>query len=98
LVVKFGTGELYDVSSGGEKKGALTLPAGQLDGIIALEDEELLISSWQGEGVYRGRPGSGWARVIGPIKSAGDIGWDSKRRRLLVPLVFDNVIQIYPLP
>ena len=73
------------------------LPAGGLDGIIALPGGDLLVSSWDAQAVFRGRPGGPWRRAITGVKSPADIGWDAKRRRVLIPIVEDNAIEIRAL-
>lgn len=98
LVVSFGTGEFYRISETGEMQTPEKLPKGQLDGIVALDNGDILISGWEDEAIYRGRIGGSWTKMMGGIKAPGDIGWDSRRRRLLIPLLQDNALRIQPLP
>lgn len=96
-VVTFGTGEIYEVTAKGEKKAGAKLPKGQLDGIVAKSDGELLVSSWEGKAVYAGKPGGEWKPVLSDVEAPADIGWDSKRNVLLVPQFTSNALILLPL-
>ena len=94
-VVTFGTGEIYQVDAAGKQGVGSKLPAGKLDGVVALPDGEFLVSSWESSSVYRGKPGGDWKTVAEGVESPADIGWDSRRGRLLIPLFMKNAIQIH---
>ncbi|MBK9035216.1 MAG: SMP-30/gluconolactonase/LRE family protein [Myxococcales bacterium] len=91
-VVTNGTGELYAIDPSGAKQPGEKLPKGSLDGLVALDGGDLLVSSWEGSAVFRGKPGGPWTAVAEGLKAPADIGWDSKRGWLLVPLFNDNMI------
>jgi sugar lactone lactonase YvrE len=95
-VVGFGNGELYSLDKAGAKQDAQKMPKGSLDGIVPLGDG-LLVSSWDAQAVYRGKPGSSFEIVISGVKSPADIGYDTKRSRVLVPLFQGNAIEAYEL-
>ncbi|MGE0871860.1 MAG: SMP-30/gluconolactonase/LRE family protein [Kofleriaceae bacterium] len=95
--VTFGTGEVYEVDAKGAKQNVSKPPKGQLDGIVALEGGDVLVSSWEGKAVYRNTPGGEWKEVISGVESPADIGWDSKRKRVLIPLFAQNKVMIQPL-
>ncbi|MEZ4398812.1 MAG: hypothetical protein R3B06_02245 [Kofleriaceae bacterium] len=92
-VVSFSSGELYKVDPAGAKQPGEKLPKGQLDGVIALPGGDLLVSSWEGSAVYRGKPGGPWTSVVDNVKAPADIGWDSKRGWVLVPLFTENQVR-----
>jgi sugar lactone lactonase YvrE len=96
-VVTFGSGELYALDAKGKKTDAQKLPKGSLDGIVALPSGDLLISSWEGNEVFRGKPGGDFTPAIENVKSPADIGYDTKRARLLVPLFESNEVQGYEI-
>ncbi len=97
-VVNFGNNELWQVDLKGKKKGAVTkLPKGSLDGIFEAEGE-FYVSSWEGSAIYRGKPGGEFTEVLGDQKSPADIGYDSKRKRILVPHFMENTVEVYELP
>jgi sugar lactone lactonase YvrE len=95
--VTFGSGEIYSVDAKGKKAAGQKLPKGQLDGIAMVGVGDLLVSSWEGSAVYRGKPGGEWKAVVENTKSPADIGWDSKRKRLLIPVFTENKVIIHPI-
>jgi hypothetical protein len=97
-VVAFGSGELYALDAKGKRSGVQKLPKGSLDGIVALQGGDLLVSSWDASAVYRGTPGGDFAVVVEDVKSPADIGYDTKRARVLVPLFDKNEVHAYVLP
>jgi len=96
-VVTFRTGELYEVDAKGKQGKPTKLPKGQLDGIVAIEGGDLLISSWEGKCVYRGKPGGEWKEIASNVEAPADIGYDSKRKRLLIPQFTANKLVIQQL-
>jgi sugar lactone lactonase YvrE len=93
----FTSGELYSVDAKGKKANAQKLPKGQLDGIVKLDGGELLVSSWEGSAIYRGKPGGEWKAVVENVQSPADIGYDTKRHRILIPVFMGNTVIIHPL-
>jgi len=96
VVVTFGSGEVYGLDEKGKKKDVTKPPAGHLDGIVALGDA-LLVSSWDGSAVYRGKLGGTFETALGDQKTPADIGYDTKRGRLLVPHFAENTVEAYEL-
>ena len=92
--VSFGPNELYAVDEG-KAKTLAHLPDGQLDGVVRLDDGSVLISSWGGEGIYRGVPGMRFDPILTGMDTPADIGYDSKRHRLLVPNSGANQVTIH---
>jgi sugar lactone lactonase YvrE len=97
-VVTFGSGERYLVAAeqsgkhardAGEKVGG-----GQLDGVIVVDDQTVLVSSWKDSAVYMGKPAGPWAKVVDGLESPADIGWDARRKRVLVPLFMKDTVVI----
>ena len=82
----------------GVKGPITTLPKGGLDGIVKLGDGSLLISSWEGAAVSRGLPGGEFRELIANVPSPADIGFNSKRNRVLIPMMMASKIQVHPLP
>ena len=96
-VVTFGSNQLYRVSREGRKEAGENLPTGQLDGIVRVSDGSVLVSSWQGSSILRGSPGAGFLSTISGVASPADIGYDSKRRRVLIPLFMGDAVEIRSL-
>ncbi len=95
-VVTFGAAKLYRLDEKGKKQDETTLPAGSLDGIVKNGDD-LYVSSWETSSVYKGKPGGTFSVVIPNVKSPADIGLDTKRKRILVPLFTENAIEAYEI-
>jgi sugar lactone lactonase YvrE len=95
-VVTMGTGELYSLDAHGKKADVQKLPKGMLDGIVGVGGD-LLISSWEGQVVYRGKPGGEFKVAVEDVKSPADIGYDTKRMRLLVPLFEKDEVRAYEI-
>lgn len=96
-VVTFGSHELYPIENG--KKGPpTTLPKGSLDGLVVLNDGSLAVSSWDGKAVYRGKPGETFQAVVENVDSPADLGYDTRRNRLLIPHFVENQVTIHSLP
>src|SRR6202030_3105562 len=89
-VVSFGSNELYQISNG-KKTSVAKLPKGSLDGLVHLSDGSFLVSSWDGKAVYRGK-GNSFQAIVENVESPADIGYDTKRHRLLIPHFMENVV------
>lgn len=96
-VVTFASNELYRIGADGKKADVVTLPGERLDGLIVTEDGTALISSWAAKSVYRGKPSGPFEAVIENVESPADLGWDSKRKRVLIPVFQGNAVQYHPL-
>jgi sugar lactone lactonase YvrE len=94
VVVTFGSGAIFRVDSLGQRTELPGAPKGQLDGVIRTNDGALVVSSWEGMRVYRlGDP----AREVGDsVPSPADIGYDSRRNRVLIPVFTENRVVIRP--
>jgi hypothetical protein len=88
--------EVYSLAKDGKRDAVTKVPGGQLDGLLAI-DNYLIVSSWKTETVYRGPLGGAFTPVLTKVKGAADIGYDSKRKRLLVPRFMDDTVEVYEL-
>jgi hypothetical protein len=96
LVVTFGTNELYRLDDKGVKQDVTKLPGGGLDGIVQAGDK-LLVTSWQTSSIYRGTLGGSFEVAFADLKGPADIGFDTKRKRVLVPRFMENAVEAYDL-
>lgn len=94
--VTFRGGELYELRDGAPYPLA-ELPEGQLDGLVHLKNGDVLVSSWEGEGVYRGGPNREFVPLLTGIGTPADLGYDAKRNRLLVPRSATHEVTIHAL-
>jgi SMP-30/Gluconolactonase/LRE-like region len=99
VVVTFGSGEVYRIDPAtGARTDLPKPPTGQLDGVVRLADGSFLISSWEGSIVYRLDGAGTYTTVVDSMTSPADIGYDSKRGRLLIPLFMANRVEVRELP
>lgn len=96
VVVTFGSGEVYRLDDKGKKQDVSKPPTGGLDGVVAAGDS-LLVSSWQGSAIYRGKLGGPFELALADQKSPADIGYDTKRGRVLVPHFTEDTVEGYDL-
>jgi hypothetical protein len=72
------------------------IPAGGLDGLIAVGDS-LLVTSWEASTIFRGKLGGTFDVALTGQKSPADIGYDTKRGRVIVPHLMENNVEVYDL-
>jgi hypothetical protein len=89
-------GELFSLDNQGKVEDVEKLPDVALEGLVAVGGD-LLVSSRAASAIYRGKPGGPWRIAVGDVKSAGDIAYDHKRGRLLVPLSTEDEVRIYEI-
>lgn len=88
--------EVYWLTDKGTRDVVTKVPGGQLDGLLAIDDN-LIVSSWKTETVYRGPLGGAFTPLVTKVKGVADIGYDSKRNRLLVPRFTEDTVEVYEL-
>ena len=102
-VVTFGSGSLYSLDRGGQadakhaRQNEQKMSQGKLDGVVGLEDGSLYLTSWEGKSVSLGKPGSAFVEVVTGLESPADMGYDSKRHRLLIPLFLKDSVVLHLL-
>jgi hypothetical protein len=97
-VVTLGKNELIHLNYKGEFGSVTKLPKGSLDGIVKLGDSSFLITSWEASAIYRGVPGGEFTELVSGVTSPAAIGFDSKRKALLVPIFMGSAVEIHSLP
>ena len=95
LIVPFGAAIVHRVTkTGGSVENVVTLPTGGLDGLVRLADGSLFVSSWEGKAVYHVDTQGQVHKILENIESPADIGYDTKRGRLLVPVFNQNRLEV----
>jgi hypothetical protein len=95
IIVPFGARFVHKVASAGAQiENVVELPGGQLDGVVRLPDGSLLVSSWEAKAVFKIDPAGQATPVLENVESPADIGYDTKRGRLLVPLFNGNRVEV----
>ena len=98
LVAPFASNQVLRVTAGGDSvETVATLPGGQLDGIVRLDDGSLLVSSWETQTVYRIPVDGAPVAVVEDVTSPADIGYDPQRRRVLIPVFNENRLELRPV-
>jgi sugar lactone lactonase YvrE len=101
-LVTWDTGMVHVFTTGKDGKRsarAIQLPKAQLDGLVA-HAGGWLVSSWEGSCVYSVRAEGDQqmvATLVSDIKAAADLGFDAKRKRVLIPLFLDDALLIRSL-
>ncbi len=96
VVTNDDSGEVYRLDDRQQRQEITRLPGGKLDGLLALGDT-LLVTSWATSAVYRGKLGGTFEVAIADVKSPADLGYDTKRARVLLPLLLENSVAVYEL-
>jgi sugar lactone lactonase YvrE len=91
-----GSTEVYRLDEKGAKQDVTKTPAGKLDGLLVVGDA-LLVTSWDASAVFRGKLGGTFEVALPEQKAPADIGYDTKRKRLLVPLLTENTVLAYDM-
>ncbi|MDF1515501.1 MAG: hypothetical protein P1S60_16955 [Anaerolineae bacterium] len=96
LYVTSGTG-IHLVEQGNLTQ-VFSVPQGSLDGLVFLDNDQVLVSSWQASAVFlAGRDGSA-IEVVNEVPAPADIGFDPTRGYILIPQFNDDQLDVRPLP
>lgn len=88
--------QVYLLTDKGEPDTVTKVPGGMLDGLLAIDDM-LIVSSWATKTIYRGPLGGAFTPLVTKVQGVADMGYDSKRKRLLVPRFLDDTVEVYEL-
>lgn len=101
-----GTSELLLLVPGADDEavadaGRLALPGAAPRGLVALPDGTFVISSDTTGSIYRGYRDGPFQPIIAGLEAPADVGFDTRRQRLLIPLLGGHSLAIFelaPLP
>lgn len=96
--VTFGANELLAIGKDGKPEVKAKLPKGSLDGLIIVSPDKVYVSSWEAKAVFAGPMAGPFKAAITDVPAPADIGYDAKRKKVMVPLFQDNAVAIYPAP
>lgn len=71
---------------------------GQLDGVELLDEQRLLLTSWADSSLFILDRSGTTTPVAGGLPSAADIGVDTRRQRVAIPLLMQNRVEFRALP
>jgi len=91
-------GKVYHVTAEGKQESTISAPGTQLDGLLRTADGQTIVTSWEKSMVYLGTPDGQFSPLMADLKSPADIGYDTQRNQVLVPLFMDNAIEIQKVP
>ena len=97
LVAPFTGPTLLGWTPGGRPPNPRRLAAGpgSFDGIELLPDGRLVVTSWADSSVYAVHGDSAMTRLITGLEAPADLGVDTKRGRIMVPLFNQNRVVVY---
>ena len=96
VIGSFGGGGVLTWKKGDTAPATLAAGSGQYDGIEVLGDGRVLASNWADSSIHVVSNGT-MTKLIGGVPAPADIGYDSKRNRVLVPLFNGNAVEIWSL-
>ncbi|HEX8211531.1 MAG TPA: SMP-30/gluconolactonase/LRE family protein [Longimicrobium sp.] len=87
--------EVYTLGQG--TRTTIAIGTGRFDGVEALSDGRLLVTSWSDSSlhVFSGKTEQ---RVIRGIWQPADLGVDTRRQRVAIPLVLQGRVEIWEIP
>ncbi|MBZ0263038.1 hypothetical protein K8I28_00090 [bacterium] len=92
FMVPYGGKSLFRISMNGSFESVAESPMGGLDGLIVLKDGRFVWSSWEGKAVYVMDEDKTIEPLFSDIESPADIGYDSKRNLVLIPVFMKNIV------
>ncbi|MGQ0714369.1 MAG: SMP-30/gluconolactonase/LRE family protein [Gemmatimonadaceae bacterium] len=97
IVGSFAGNDIVEWKPGATKPTRIASGKGQFDGVERLADGRILVSSWTDSSIYM-LDGSALVRVVSGVESPADIGIDTKRNRVAIPLFQANRIELWTIP
>ncbi|HXL53950.1 MAG TPA: hypothetical protein VN945_12530 [Gemmatimonadales bacterium] len=96
IVVQFGGRSVLAWKPGDKAPSVIAKGPGGFDG-VEIAGSRLLVSSWSDSTVSSYETGQE-VKVITGVPSPADIGYDAKRKRVLIPVFSGNRVEIWQLP
>ncbi len=94
VIAPFGSTSVMTWAKGDPTPAPLATGPGQYDGIEVLGDGRVLVSSWADSSVHVISNGQ-MTRLVSGVEAPADIGYDTKRHRVLIPLFNGNRVEIW---
>jgi sugar lactone lactonase YvrE len=96
VIVSFGGTSVLAWKPGDRAPTVIATGAGQFDGVVVASGR-ILVSSWADSSVTAFDSAQG-TRLIGGVATPADIGYDARRKRLLIPVFAGNRMEVWQLP
>ena len=97
IIVNFAGNTIVGWKPGDATVTTIATGKGQFDGVERLGDGRILVSSWTDSSIYV-LDGSALVRAVPGVASPADIGVDTKRNRVAVPLFEGNRVELFAIP
>ncbi len=97
IVVAFGGPAIFAWKPGDVAPSVIARGPGSWDGVEILSDGRIIASTWADSSVDAVMDGK-IERLIGGVPSPADIGLDTKRNRVLIPVFQRNRVEVWQLP
>lgn len=97
IIVAFAGNAIMAWKPGDSTATTIATGKGQFDGVERLADGRILVSSWADSSIYV-LDGSALVRAVPGVASPADIGVDTKRNRVAVPLFEGNRVELFAIP
>ena len=98
IIVPFGGNALLAWTPGSATHTVLASGPGQYDGVEVLPNGNMLVSSWADSTIHVVHGGTHMMAAIRNVNAPADIGVDSKRNVVAVPLFMGNKVEYYRIP
>src|SRR5687768_15131867 len=96
VIGPFGDAPLMTWKPGDPAPGTLAAGPGQYDGIEVLADGRVLASNWADSSIHVVTDGQK-RRLITGVAAPADIGYDTRRNRVLIPLFTGNAVEMWTI-
>jgi sugar lactone lactonase YvrE len=97
LIVPLAAGSVFGWAPGDSLPAVITTGPGVYDGVERLADGRFLISSWADSSVYTLDSTAALVRYIVGVPSPADIGLDTRRNRVAIPIFTENRVEIWDI-
>jgi sugar lactone lactonase YvrE len=98
LVVPFAKSTIFGWKPGDAAPTVVATGPGGYDGVEIMANGRAFISSWSDSSLYELAPNGTLKSYLGGLPSPADIGFDTKRDRVAVPLFASNRVEIWLVP
>ena len=96
VIGPFGDAPIMTWKPGDPAPGTLAAGPGQYDGIEILADGRVLVSNWADSSIHVVTDGQKRKLITG-VAAPADIGYDTRRNRVLIPLFNGNTVEMWTI-
>ncbi len=97
LIVSFAGNSIMSWTPGEQAPSSLVSGPGQFDGVEVLADGRVLVSSWADSTVHVLDASGALRPLVTGVPAPADIGIDTRRGRVAVPLFMDNRVELWEI-